>query len=461
MKRTQLCAAVVLATVALVALTSSACGPRQEAGADGESGRSQPNVLIVLIDALRSDHLGVYGYPLPTSPEIDAFSAEATVFERAFSHSTWTKPSLATLFTSVYPDQHGLGRVGFEDAAGFQTDVLPGALETLAERFSEAGYRTGSIGTNVHIQKKTGFAQGFDHFFHERMVTAFEVNELLKEWLDSSDQSTPFFAYAHYMDVHFPYKQSLPGEKGRFGNIRTRPPAPTHWTRVDEWAAKHLNAENLAALVARYDTEIAYVDAAFGELVDWLRRAGRLEDTVVLLIADHGEGFNEHGELQHGFAPYVEVTSIPFVLRLPSADAVEGGRQGSVVGIVDVLPTLLDLAGIEPPAAAEGRSLMPLLEGEALRERPVYIEGAGARGLRSSTHTLLARSEGASECFDLRVDPAEESPLAEPWPNECLRLAAGVETLVGQFHLLTEGDEATVTLEESEVEALRALGYLD
>ncbi len=452
------------AAVTFVALAAAACGkPAPEGFPDfsADSGLARPNVLIVLIDALRRDHVGAYGYQLPTTPAIDAFAAESTLFERGYSHSTWTKPSVATLFTSLYPDQHGLGRVGFEDDAGFQTDVLPEGLVTLAEAFKAAGYRTGAIGTNVHILKKTGFAQGFDRFFNQRLVTAYKVNRLLREWVEHGSSKAPFFAYAHYMDVHFPYNRRLPDESGRFGNSRTSPPAPEHWTRVPEWAEKHMSPENLAALVASYDEEIAYSDEAFGQLTQWLRESGLLDNTIVVLVADHGEGFNEHGELQHGYAPYEEVTAVPMMVRLPPVYRSEVRSSGEIVGLVDVLPTVLDLVGIEPPSLAQGRSLVPLLLGKALRERPIYVEGPGMRGLRGSTHTLLSSESGEQLCFDNRADPAELAPLAEPLPEMCGRLASGLAGLVAQFQLVSEGDEATIALDADEVEALRALGYLD
>lgn len=454
---------VLPVALGLLLLGLGGCGERDSSGLPDFSvpGAVRPNVLVVLIDALRRDHVGAYGYPLPTTPGIDTLAAESTLFTRAYSHSSWTKPSVATLFTSLYPDQHGMGRVGFEDADGFQTDVLPAGIETLAERFQQAGYRTGAIGTNVHILKKTGFAQGFNRFFNKRLVTAYQVNRLLQEWIEAGSQDVPFFAYAHYMDVHFPYNRKLADETGRFGDSRTRPPAPQHWTRVPEWAAKHMSPANLAAFIASYDEEVAYTDGAFGQLADWLRESGLLENTVVVLVADHGEGFNEHGELQHGYAPYEEVTGIPMIFRLPPVYGLEPGKVDDVVGLVDVMPTLLDLVGIETPPLVQGRSLTPLLLGERLRERPVYVEGPGVRGLRGSTHTLFAFEVGELLCFDNVEDPMEQSPLPDPLPEICARMATALEGLVAGFQLAGEGGEGTVALDADEVEALRALGYLD
>jgi arylsulfatase A-like enzyme len=455
-----------LAVVIGIGLMMLGCGgePERPAIPDFSDGSGRPNVLIVLVDALRRDHLGVYGYPLPTSPAIDAFAAGGIRFDRAYSHSTWTKPSVATLFTSVYPEQHGLGRVGFEDDSGFRTDVLPKKLVTLAESFRRAGYLTGKFGTNVHIQKKTGFGQGFDEFFSQRLVTAFELNGFFQRWLEdvAIAAEEPFFAYVHYMDIHWPYNRRLPDETGRFGSTEYEPAPPEHWTAVDAWASTHLNDRSLAAIVASYDEELAYVDRAFGELLEWLDERGILGETIVVFLADHGEGFGEHGALQHGFEPWEEVTGIPLIVSLPSSYRIGPGERDVLVGLVDVGPTVLDLVGLEPPRRFQGRSVVPELLGEAQRERPVYLAGDGVRGLRSTTYTLFVTSDGGETCFDNLADPGETTPLEPPLPETCDQLKSALDGLVAQFELVAggKGDE-TVTMDAEEVEALRALGYLE
>jgi len=454
-----------ISTVIILAGLGSACSAPEPAGfprfSQSESSR-RPNVLVILVDALRRDHLGVYGYPLPTSPEIDAFAAESFRFTHAYSHSTWTKPSVASLFTSLYPEQHGLGRVGIEDQAGFRTDVLPKRLATLAERLKKAGYETAAFTTNVHIQRKTGFAQGFKRFFSRRLVDAFDLNSMLEEWLAERDQHVPFFAYLHYMDVHWPYDRVLNGDTGRFGETDYEPRPPEHWTGVPAWASLHLNERSLAAIVAGYDQEIAFTDAAFGDLMRWVEERQLTRETIIVLVADHGEGFNEHGELQHGFAPYEEVTAVPLLIRLPKVFAAEPRVVDDPVGLVDVMPTILDLVDLESPPEAVGRSLVPLLQGQPLRERPVYVEGVGVRGMRSGAYSVLVDSRGEIRCFDKSADPGELVALAGPVPEECRRLAEMLSVLERQFDELRPGDDATATvaLDDEEIEALRALGYL-
>ena len=309
----------------LVCLSIVACAQPPE---------TPPNVLIVLVDVLRRDHLGAYGYSRDTSPHIDAFAAESFRFETMYSHSTWTKPSVATLFTSVYPDQHGLGRVGFEEAGGFHTDVLPEQLVTLAEVFQASGYRTGSVGANVHIQDKTGFAQGFDGFWMQRLTKGRALNEQLQKWLDIVDREgpPPFFAYLHYMDVHWPYTRSLSDKDFGPTGFRRRPPHT--WTAVPAWAEKYLDEKGIAAITARYDHEVAYVDLAFGELLEDLsapRRAGRDDRGLSggsrrgpvrtrLLAAFVGALSRSHGDPSHH--------SAATAIRAGAGDVTGDGRLG-------------------------------------------------------------------------------------------------------------------------------------
>ncbi len=446
------------------AVLGLACGDRRtDSLPESWDNEQRPNLLIVLVDTLRRDHLGAYGYPLPTSPHIDTFAAESFRFDRAYAHSTWTKPSIATLFTSVYPEQHGLRRVGENREGVFQTGKLPKDLVTLAERFRRAGYATGGFGANVHVQKKTGFGQGFRRFYSKRLDTAYQLNALLEDWLDSVDADVPFFGYLHYMDVHWPYDRRLPDEEGRFGRTDVEPLPPENWALVARWAEKHLNPETLASIRARYDEEIAFMDRAFGELIEWLRERRLLDETIVVFVADHGEGFHEHGQLQHGFAPFEEVAAVPLLMRLPPVYDLEPRAVAEPVGLVDLMPTLLDLVGLESAAQAQGRSFVPELLGRRQNERPVYSEGAGVSSMRDADHTLMVAPDGVRSCFDNARDPEQLTPLEMQSANACEQLAATLDGLVQGLESADAGAQAdaTVTLDEDEIRELRALGYIE
>ncbi|MEZ4598155.1 MAG: sulfatase, partial [Chloroflexota bacterium] len=232
----------------------------------------RPDVVLIVVDALRADRLGAAGYPKPLTPNIDRLAAEGALFTEAYSQATWTKPSIATLMTSLYPTEHGLVRLGQTDPSGrFVTDRLSRSATTLAERFRDAGYQTLAVVNQVHLQKKLGFAQGFDRFEWRRGKSAFELNAIFGDLLDERDER-PMFAWLHYLDVHWPYNSRLTGDAALdLGptEMEHEPPQGLQW--VTAWQQEHFDDATRAALEVRYDQEVAFVDAAIGELVERLR----------------------------------------------------------------------------------------------------------------------------------------------------------------------------------------------
>ncbi len=419
----------------------------------------RPHVVVVLIDALRADRLGVAGYPKPTTPAIDRLAAEGVHFTTAIAHSTWTKPSIATLFTSLYPSWHGLVRVGVEREEGLMTDVLAEERVTLAERFQSAGWATAGIVNQVHLQHQFGFAQGFDHYRSSRGVTAPELNSRFEQWLDQRPPG-PLFAYLHYLDVHWPYTRTLPGPADRFGPVEMVRRPPKRGDLVAEWARElERPSPDLAALEARYDREVAYADRAVAGVVALLRQRGLYEDVVLVVTSDHGEGFLEHGALQHGYAPYEELIRVPLVLRLPERLRGRTGPVATPAGLIDLLPTLLELAGLEPEPAAQGRSLAPLLRGEPLPERTLFAESVEAVAAHGGRHKLLELIAGERLFFDLETDPLEQRP--GPCDGPCARLARHLEAFRRAAAEALAGQEGgTVPVTPADAELLKALGYL-
>jgi choline-sulfatase len=420
-----------------------------------------PNVLVILVDALRADHLGVSGYALPTSPAIDRLAREGVVFTSAFAHSTWTKPSIATLFTSLYPGQHGIDRVGIQEGDDYKTDVLHEGYDTLAEGFQAAGYSTIGVLNQVHLQDRFGFAQGFDHFEAVRGLGAGKLNNKLLNQLEGVGGS-PFFAYLHYLDVHWPYTKRLEGRQDAFGPLAMVSEPPQRGNQVADWMETLDPEADLAALVARYDQEVAYVDAAIGELMLALQERGLYENTIVVVTADHGEGFLEHGKLLHSFAPYEEVLRVPLIFRLPTSLLTPVPEVDAPAGLVDLMPTLLDLAGLPPASQAQGTSLVPLMRGEPASERWIFAESADAVAVRDSTHKLIRFHDGNFEFYDLETDPAEQSPETAACVDLCSQLA---EQLVGHQRAMSElrridQEGGTAVLDQEELEELRSLGYL-
>jgi arylsulfatase A-like enzyme len=420
-----------------------------------------PNVLVILVDALRADHLGVGGYPLPTSPTIDRLAEEGVAFTSAFAHSSWTKPSIATLFTSLYPGQHGIDRVGVQEGDDYMTDILHEGYDTLAERFKAAGYSTIGVLNQVHLQDRFGFAQGFDHFEAVRGMGALKLNKKLLKQLEGVG-SSPFFAYLHYLDIHWPYTKRLADKQDAFGSMDMVSEPPQRGNRVADWVEALDSETDLDALVARYDQEVAFADAAIGELILSLQAMDLYEDTIVMVTSDHGEGFLEHDKLLHSFTPYDEVLRVPLVFRLPEALFTPIPEVDSLTGLVDLMPTLLELASLPPAAQAQGQSLVPLMQGESVPERWIFAESADAVAVRSSTHKLIRFHDGRVEFYDLVADPEEQSPDTGACVDLCGQLA---EQLVGHQRAMSElrriGQEGgTAVLDEKELEELRSLGYL-
>lgn len=429
--------------------------------AGGPSDR--PHLVLFVLDTVRADSVSANGHPVDLTPVIDRLAAEGVNFRNAFAHSTWTKPSMATLITGRYADRHRVRTAVEEIEDRKVAQRLRPQLYTLAERLGEGGYTTAAFVNQVHLQPKFGFDQGFDQYHWSTGKSAHEVNAALLAWLEGpagASLEKPLFIYLHYLDPHWPYSERVDELRGEIGSIGVHPRPPHHGNRVDDWLEGGLAPGSIEGLRARYDHGVAYTDRAVGFALQILERNGLLEDAVVVVTSDHGEGFLEHGELQHGYAPFDEVARVPLVVWRSEPFPVSEVEQ--LVGLVDLMPTLLDLAGLEPVEEGDqGRSLMPLLVGETLPERPVYLETMGIRGLRTATSKLLVHPDGETEYFDLELDPGEARPL--PCEEACVELADQLALLREWMApaAAEETEKDTVTLDEDDLERLRALGYLN
>ncbi len=302
-----------------------------------------PNVVLVMIDTLRPDHLPQYGYHQDTAPYLAELAGTSAVFANAYSTSSWTAPAVASIFTGLYPPEHGIieGFMSFkrrEQKAGFEVlplNRLPKDVPTIAQLFHDAGYRTFGIAANLNIGPEIGFDRGFDRFASFRKDDATKVQERLDAWVDDLQSGAqPYFLYLHFMDPHMPY----------------HPRAP--WYRK-----QHLRNDDQRA---RYDSEIHFLDQhlrEIGERLGW-------KDALLLFVSDHGEEFREHGGEGHEFTLYRELNHVLFQLR-PPGGLETPHRYENNVSLVDALPTLLDLAGLPVPGDLSGRSLVPLLYPDA------------------------------------------------------------------------------------------------
>jgi arylsulfatase A-like enzyme len=487
---------VVLFVAGAVGATRGFERAERERPASSPAAVHAPNILVVLIDTLRADHLGCYGYDRPTSPAIDAFAREGVQFLRAYSQSTWTKPATASVLTGRFPRQH---------QAFLEKAKLPESELLLAEALSAAGYRTGVFSGNPWITHEWGFAQGVDHFvsvYDERFarVTLFMmslkrlsrlvdhkarvynrvkmlvqgelsttardpvVSDAFLEWVQGLDGAR-FYAHLHLMSPHHPYDPPPPYD--RFVPDRTRKPV-TYYPKkgiffFEEGAV--LSDADRADMLARYDGDVLFADHVFGGLLARLRALGRLDDTVVVLLSDHGEEFFDHRNWGHGQSVYEELTHVPLLMRFPAA-LPAGRRVDTPVMTVDVMPTLLALAGAPALDGLAGRNLLPVIAGAAPPPREAYSEllyrYGEARALVDGTDKVIDTRKDAErrrERFDLARDPREQDRLD---PADATGTALGTRldalTAWGEAHrsAAVEGQ-----LDADMQKQLKALGYLE
>jgi arylsulfatase A-like enzyme len=418
----------------------------------------KPNIVVLVIDALRADRLGFAGYPRPTSPQLDRLAAEGVWFRDAYAQATWTKPSIGSLLTSRYPSELGLLDLDFQRDPR-ATKVLGATWPYLPERLQLAGWRTGASINQVHLSANNGFGRGFDDFLHFRGRDGFEVNRSIEPFLDGGE---PLFAYVHYLDVHWPYQSVLAETEGLFGERRFAVPPPrSGLSGVDRWRRAHLDERALTVLGNRYDAEIRYADAAAGQLFDALRQRGLWQNTIVVVTSDHGEGFLEHDQIMHGFPAYREVSRVPLIVRLPERYGFPRGERATPVALVDLAPTLADLAAIEPDPEARGESLRDVLAGRERPERSVLTQSEDAWALRDGRHAVLAFSAGRIERYDLVEDPVESRPLSAAACGEpCQKLESRLRRLIARYGASAATEQESGELSAEELEELQALGYL-
>jgi arylsulfatase A-like enzyme len=416
----------------------------------------RPNILLIMIDTVRADSLSCYGYPRPTTPFLDALAAEGVRFDSAYAPSSWTVPSVASTLTSTYVNQHGLGKRfrGLDTVSSWA--VIPGDVPNLAQLMSAAGYRTFGLVANMSLTAERGFDRGFERYDCIGSVDVDVVGKALESWLpEIAGAEEPWFFWLFLFDPHGPYDGREPWldefdpEWRRAERMNGLPPTEFSLT------AGKLKPDDIAVAKACYDTEIRAADDLIREVFEGLPGA---DDAFVLVTADHGEEFLEHGGTLHGRSLYDEQIRVPFIVRMPDRRSA-GTVVDEPVSLVDVLPTILGAAGIEPPPGAVGLDLLGPDGARVPEGRAIYAELRSFRAVIGARWKLLADVHRADQdkLFDLESDPGEQRNLAA---KEAGRAAASRALLARYEEAGRQAPPEAIEIDRQTLEKLRGLGYI-
>ncbi len=443
----------LLAVILAVAAVSVAGGCRPEPSGAAES---RPNILLISIDTLRADHMSSDGYDRPTSPFVDSLAKEGVRFEHAYATASWTTPSVVSMLTSTYQTRHRMG-ARLRGVPKVWTRI-PEELPNLAESLRRHGYRTFGLVANTNLSAERGFDRGFDRFENLGMADLDAVDRTITPWLDEIGRGEgPWFLWLHMLDPHGPYTarepwvESFDAEYARYRWLDSMA------TEVFAQRAPKMQPRQLDVMRALYDSEIRATDEFLRRLFDGLPGA---QDAFVLFTSDHGEEFLEHGGTLHGRVLFEESIRIPFIVRLPDR-RLAGTVVQQAVSLVDVLPTILGAAGVEPDARTAGINLIGPQGISLPGERMVVAEllrGVPERAVTDGRWKVIF-SERPTELYDLREDPGEQTNLAQSQPERVEEF----RTVVAAFERQNRPTAATpeqVEITPQELEALRALGYV-
>jgi arylsulfatase A-like enzyme len=449
------------------------------AGAPGRPSQRRPNFLLISIDSLRADHLGCYGYEARTSPTIDAIAAEGALFTTAISTTSWTLPAHASMFT---------GQPGLVHGCTTKNTLLDPERETLAEVLSAEGYRTVGFYSGPYLHPVFGLDQGFDEYINcasfefygkKRQgqqaantsshgdITSPKIAAEVTEWLRAADDAKPFFAFVHMWDVHYDYIPPAPYDtmfdpdyEGEIDGVNFR--------RLK----RKLEKREVQHLQALYDGEIAWTDAHIADIMRVLDEEGFTDDTVVIVTADHGEEFWEHGQFGHRKQLFIESVGVPLIFRYPGV-VPAGLRSDVTVSVADIAPTVLELARAPALRNVFAESLVPLLEGGELPGRPIVSELTPSKddktvfSLRSGRWQYLVHLDDRRELglWNVRADPQETKNLLDEGvaPNENLkkvmnRTIKEMQRLERKNRIAARKEQAAIPSDVEE--SLRALGYV-
>ncbi len=414
------------------------------------------NIVLISIDTVRADHLDLHGYDRKTSPAVTAMASQGVVFQHAISQAPWTLPSMASVLTSLYPSEHG--------AVGARTRINQD-IETLAEKLRSSGYHTIGIVSHTFVDKKHGFAQGFDIFDESQIlghnaITSEALTQLAIKYL-KAEEDKPFFLWVHYFDPHFTYVRhpEFGFASGYSGELPDQIPGMGLGER-------RLSREDIEFVRSVYDEEIAYTDAHIGRLLSRIKRMGLDDSTVIILTADHGEYFMDRGKLFHGKDVYEPLVHVPLVISGAIPDKLRGREVGQSVGISSIPKTIMELVGIDNHSF-HGENLLALADNNR-DSSPVFTEGSTAWSERHRKKAIIYKGwkliynidRDTYELYHIDADRKERKNLWKDSSTRNSELAIFMKQELDKF----PSKEATVVedveMSDEVIKHLRSLGYV-
>jgi arylsulfatase A-like enzyme len=428
------------------------------AGCDARPGKPQ-NLVVISLDTLRADHLGVYGYDRETSPQLDHWAKGAFVFDNALSAANYTLASHHALFQSR--TAHVARDARFDGP-------------TLAVMLKEQGFRTAAFTGGGMLTEIHGFTRGFDSWDEGNELLQDTVPKALAFLDEAARQDGRFYLFVHCLDVHLPYIPPPPYDhlfypeyKGTVDGEGTR--KLLSMRKMFEGRARYgktrFDDADKKKVVALYDGEIAKMDVDLAKLLGRIDAPDLRDDTLVVIVSDHGDEFWDHGSVLHAHTVFQELLHVPFLLRVPALER-EARHIGERVSLLDVVPTVLELLALPQPKGLRGRSLVPLLHGEALPERPVFAEGFAVDSKLQTVvdgpwKLIRDLDSGNVALFDLKSDPQERNDLAPTQPQEVERLRQLLDGVLGRSREKQDPLALPAEVDEATKARLRELGYID
>jgi arylsulfatase A-like enzyme len=418
-----------------------------------------PSVVLIVVDTVRADHLGLYGYERDTTPRLNEWAQSATVFDNAFSAAAWTLPGVTTILTGQYPAQHGAGITG--------PSRLHDDVPTLAQTLQGSGFATGAVVNVSFLTEVFGVSRGFDLYDFAPAGDATglrpaDVNvDLALDWIGQQD--SPYFFMLHMFDAHRHY-DAPPPARGTF----TQQFAATYDPDTLDTLESRIEAERRGDLdfhVAAYDEELLWLDMQIDRFLSTLEARGELDNTLVVLTADHGEAFRDHEHsIGHGSCLHNEIIRVPLVIWEPgrAAGDTPRGRLATPVSTVDIMSTVLDYAGTAPVESA-GISLRPAIHGVVPEPRAIFAQNHFYRRdltalIRWPLKFIQDHGDQSRLLYDLEADPGETTNMWNPDDPDTARLVNAMRREIRAIRQSREGEQVEMSPELAE--RLRALGYI-